>query len=159
MEARELQMFGAAVLMDDGISLPLRTVFRKKPFRITMKIPSTRSFIRASKAYLSIGVTPEEYEAYGFEEKVRFVAEHGKAVSRIVAAGILRGPVIGRLMNRPLAWLLRETMDPVALMEAWRLLLNETTVTSFGITITLAAAMNKMRPLVSRNEGESETRS
>lgn len=159
MEARELQMFGAAVLMDDGISLPLRTVFRKKPFRITMRIPSTRSFIRASKAYLSIGVTPEEYEAYGFEEKVRFVAEHGRAVSRIVAAAVIRSPVMGRILNRPLAWLLRETMDPVALMEAFRLLLNETTVTSFGITITLAAAMNKMRPLVSRNEGESETRS
>lgn len=159
MEANEIQMLGAVALLDDGISLPLHTVLRRKPFRLTMKIPVTRSFIRASKAYLSIGVTPEEYEGYDFTGKMRFVAEHGKAVSRIVAAGILRGPVMGRLLSRPLAWLLRETMHPVALMEAWKLLLNETAVTSFGIIITLAAAMNKMQPLVSRNEGESETRS
>lgn len=159
MEANEIQMLGAVALMDSGISLPLYTVLRRKPFRLTMKIPTTRSFIRASRAYLSIGVTPEEYEGYGFTEKVRFIAEHGKAVSRIVAAGILRGPVTGRLLNRPLAWLLRETMHPVALMEAWKLLLSETAVTSFGIIITLAAVMNKMQPLVSRNERESETRS
>lgn len=159
MEANEIQMLGAVALLDDGISLPLYTVLRRKPFRLTMKIPVTRSFIRASKAYLSIGVTPEEYEGYDFTGKMRFVAEHGKAVSRIVAAGILRGPVMGRLLSRPLAWLLRETMHPVALMEAWKLLLNETAVTSFGIIITLAAAMNKMQPLVSRNESGSGTRS
>jgi hypothetical protein len=159
MEANEIQMLGAVALLDDGISLPLHTVLRRKPFRLTMKIPVTRSFIRASKAYLSIGVTPEEYEGYDFTGKMRFVAEHGKAVSRIVAAGILRGPVMGRLLSRPLAWLLRETMHPVALMEAWKLLLNETAVTSFGIIITLAAAMNKMQPLVSRNESGSGTRS
>ena len=159
MEANEIQMLGAVALLDDGISLPLHTVLRRKPFRLTMKIPVTRSFIRASKAYLSIGVTPEEYEGYDFTGKMRFVAEHGKAVSRIVAAGILRGPVMGRLLSRPLAWLLRDTMHPVALMEAWKLLLNETAVTSFGIIITLAAAMNKMQPLVSRNESGSGTRS
>ena len=159
MEANEIQMLGAVALLDDGISLPLHTVLRRKPFRLTMKIPVTRSFIRASKAYLSIGVTPEEYEGYDFTGKMRFVAEHGKAVSRIVAAGILRGPVMGRLLSRPLAWLLREMMHPVALMEAWKLLLNETAVTSFGIIITLAAAMNKMQPLVSRNESGSGTRS
>lgn len=159
MEANEIQMLGAVALLDDGISLPLHTVLRRKPFRLTMKIPVTRSFIRASKAYLSIGVTPEEYEGYDFTGKMRFVAEHGKAVSRIVAAGILRGPVMGRLLSRPLAWLLRETMHPVALMEAWKLLLNETAVTSFGIIITLAAAMNKMQPLVSRNESGSGKRS
>ena len=159
MEANEIQMLGAVALLDDGISLPLHTVLRRKPFRLTMKIPVTRSFIRASKAYLSIGVTPEEYEGYDFTGKMRFVAEHGKAVSRIVAAGILRGPVMGRLLSRPLAWLLRETMHPVALMVAWKLLLNETAVTSFGTIITLAAAMNKMQPLVSRNESGSGTRS
>lgn len=159
MEANEIELLGALALLDDGISLPLHTVFRRKPFRLTMKIPVTRSFIRASKAYLSIGVTPEVYEGYDFTGKMRFIAEHGKVVSRIVAAGILRGPVTGRLLNRPLAWLLRETMHPVALMEAWKLLLNETAITSFGIIITLAAVMNKMQPLVSRNEGENETRS
>lgn len=159
MEANEIQILGAVALLDDGISLPLHTVLRRKPFRLTMKIPTTRSFIRASRAYLSIGITPEEYEGYDFTGKVRFIAEHGKAVSRIVAAAVLRGPATGRLLERPLAWLLRETMDPVALMEAFRLLLNETSVTSFGTTITLAAAMNKMQPLVSRNESGSGTRS
>ena len=83
MEANEIQMLGAVALMDGGISLPLHTVLRRKPFRLTMKIPTTRSFIRASQAYLSIGVTPEEYETYDFTGKMRFIAEHGRASSAV----------------------------------------------------------------------------
>ena len=41
MEANEIQMLGAVALMDGGISLPLHTVLRRKPFRLTMKIPTT----------------------------------------------------------------------------------------------------------------------
>ena len=59
---------------------------------------------------------------------------------------------MGRLLNRPVAWLLRELMHPVALAEAWRNILNNISTTSFGTIITSAAMINKMQPLVSRNE-------
>ena len=76
-----------------------------------------------------------------------------------MAAGVVRGPLLGRVLNRPVAWLLGQTMHPAALAEAWRLMLTAMSTTSFGSIITSAAALNKMQPLVSRNESESDARS
>lgn len=152
MENRVIELMAANALVDGGISLPLKTVLREKPFRITMKIPTTRSMIRISELYLKTGVTVDEYQKFDEEQHARFIFLHGKTLSRIVAAGIVRGPVMGRLLNRPVAWLLRELMHPVALAEAWRNILNNISTTSFGTIITSAAMINKMQPLVSRNE-------
>lgn len=152
MENRVIELMAANALVDGGISLPLKTVLREKPFRITMKIPTTRSMIRISGLYLKTGVTVDEYLKFDEEQHARFIYLHGKTLSRIVAAGIVRGPVMGRLLNRPVAWLLRELMHPVALAEAWRNILNNISTTSFGTIITSAAMINKMQPLVSRNE-------
>ena len=78
------------------------------------------NLIRISKRYLRIGVTPEEYDAYDLDQRIRFVFLHGKDISRIVAYGIVRGPVLGRVLNRPVAWMLRELMTPDELAAAWR---------------------------------------
>ena len=55
MENRVIELMAANALVDGGISLPLKTVLREKPFRITMKIPTTRSMIRISELYLKTG--------------------------------------------------------------------------------------------------------
>ena len=120
MKAQDIELLAGISLSDGGISLPLHTVLRKRPFRITMKTPTTRSLIRISKRYLRIGVTPEEYDAYDLDQRIRFVFLHGKDISRIVAYGIVRGPILGRLLNRPVAWILRELMTPDELAAAWR---------------------------------------
>lgn len=52
MMNRNIEMLAGITLENEGISLPLHTVLRQKPFRVTMKIPSTRSLIRASRRYL-----------------------------------------------------------------------------------------------------------
>ena len=147
MKAQDIELLAGISLSDGGISLPLHTVLRKRPFRITMKTPTTRSLIRISKRYLRIGVTPEEYDAYDLD------------ISRIVAYGIVRGPVLGRVLNRMVAWMLRELMTPDELAAAWRQVLNSTSTTSFGIIIASAAALNKMQPLASRNESANDKRS
>lgn len=159
MMNRNIEMLAGITLENEGISLPLHTVLRRKPFRVTMKIPSTRSLIRASRRYLKIGVTPDEYDAYSHDQVLRFIAHHGVDVSRIVAYGIVRGPILGRLLNRPVAWILRELMTPGALAAAWRQVLNITSTTSFGIIIASAAALNKMQPLASQNGSENDRRS
>ena len=159
MNAQDIELLAGISLSGGGISLPLHTVLRKRPFRITMKTPTTRSLIRISKRYLRIGVTPEEYDAYDQDQRIRFVFLHGKDISRIVAYGIVRGPVLGRLLNRPVAWMLRELMTPDELAAAWRQVLNSTSTTSFGIIIASAAALNKMQPLASRNESANDKRS
>ena len=140
MKAQDIELLAGISLSDGGISLPLHTVLRKRPFRITMKTPTTRSLIRISKRYLRIGVTPEEYDAYDLDQRIRFVFLHGKDISRIVAYGIVRGPVLGRVLNRMVAWMLRELMTPDELAAAWRQVLNSTSTTSFGIIIASAAA-------------------
>ena len=159
MKAQDIELLAGISLSDGGISLPLHTVLRKRPFRITMKTPTTRSLIRISKRYLRIGVTPEEYDAYDLDQRIRFVFLHGKDISRIVAYGIVRGPVLGRVLNRMVAWILRELMTPDELASAWRQVLNSTSTTSFGIIIASAAALNKMQPLASRNESANDKRS
>ena len=159
MKVNETELLAAVALTDGGISLPLHTVLRKRPFRVTMRTPTTRSLLRISKTYLRIGVTPEEYDGYSLDQRLRFVYLHGKEVSRIVAYGVVRGPVMGRLLNRPVAWLLRELMTPDELSAAWRQILNSTSTASFGNIIASAAALNKMQPLASRNESENEQRS
>ena len=166
MKAQDIELLAGISLSDGGISLPLHTVLRKRPFRITMKTPTTRSLIRISKRYLRIGVTPEEYDAYDLDQRIRFVFLHGKDISRIVAYGIVRGPVLGRVLNRPVAWMLRELMTPDELAAAWRQVLNSTSqvlnstsTTSFGIIIASAAALNKMQPLASRTGSANDKRS
>lgn len=159
MKAQDIELLAGISLSDGGISLPLHTVLRKRPFRITMKTPTTRSLIRISKRYLRIGVTPEEYDAYDQDQRIRFVFLHGKDISRIVAYGIVRGSVLGRVLNRMVAWMLRELMTPDELAAAWRQVLNSTSTTSFGIIIASAAALNKMQPLASRNESANDKRS
>ena len=159
MKAQDIELLAGISLSDGGISLPLHTVLRKRPFRITMKTPTTRSLIRISKRYLRIGVTPEEYDAYDQDQRIRFVFLHGKDISRIVAYGIVRGPVLGRVLNRMVAWMLRELMTPDELAAAWRQVLNSTPTTSFGIIIASAAALHNMQPLPSRDVRANDKRS
>lgn len=159
MKANELELLAATALTDGGISLPLRTVVRGRPLRVTMRIPTTGSIVRISRIYLRMGVTPEEYDGYTLDGRLRFAALHGRDICRIVAAGVVRGPVVGKLLNRPVAWLLGELMHPLALAEAWRQILTAMSTTSFGNIIASAAVLNRMQPLASRNDGESDTRS
>lgn len=159
MEARDIELLAGIALCDGGISLPLHTVLRRRPFRVTMRMPTTRSWIRVSMMYSRIGVTPEEYDGYDADRRIRFVLLHGRDISRMVAYGIVRGPLLGRLLNRPAARLLRELMTPDQLSAAWRALLNATSTASFGNIIASAAALDKMQPLTSRNGSESGRRS
>lgn len=158
MEANETELLAGLILDDGGISLPLRTA-GGRTVRVTMKAPTLRSLIRISRLYLQTGVTPEAYNGMTLDETAAFVAEHGKTISRIVAYGIVRGPVSGRILNRPVAWLLRSYMTPAALAAAWRQIMSCIVTTSFGTIIASAEAMNKLKPLASRNEGENEPRS
>ena len=80
MKAQDIELLAGISLSDGGISLPLHTVLRKRPFRITMKTPTTRSLIRISKRYLRIGVTPEEYDAYDRYAEYLAVFHNGKIV-------------------------------------------------------------------------------
>ena len=156
MEAREIELMAGTFLSDGGISLPLHTCIRKRPFRVTMKTPTLRSLLRISGMYLKMGVTPQEYDGYDLDGRMRFVylpllAEMPEYRERAKAF-----PSDDAAQRR----LLRSLMTPDELSAAWRQVLNCISTTSFGIIIASAAAMNKMQPMMtSRPEGEDGQRS
>ena len=150
MTSRDIELLAAAAIRDFGISLPLRTVLRKKPFRLTMKIPVTMGLIRVSELYLKMGVRAKDYADYTPEQRADFIARHGRAVSRIIAYGIVRGPVVGTLLNRPVAWLLRGCMDPLMLGEAWRIVLDTINTAPFGSITASLEAVNRLSPIAGR---------
>ena len=159
MNSHELEQLAGLILEDNGISLPLQTVLRKKPFRITMFTPTLQSQIRMGRIYNRIGVSPQELDSYNLEQRIRFVYLHGKDVSRMVAYGIIRGYFLGKMLNRPMAWLLRSYMTDDQLCAAWRRIMDSMSTRSFDYIIASAAAMDRMQPMTSRKESENDRRS
>ena len=87
---RKIQREGAEALLDAGVSLPLKDLripFRKQPLRLrlTMKRPTLSRQIKIAHAYLSMDTTAAELEAMDHKEQMRFLARHGKTLSRIIA--------------------------------------------------------------------------
>lgn len=120
---KQIQREGADALLDIGVSVPLkafRIPFRKKPveLRVTMKRPYLSGQIRFARTYLSMGVTSEQMWNFGKEEEMRFIAEHGKKVSLMVACTICRGWWSRHLLLWPTAWFVRNFMEQSYLMGA-----------------------------------------
>lgn len=143
------ERLAAKVLADDGISLPLRLLGGKN-IRWVMRVPTLESRARMSKMYLKMGVTYEDLKTYTFEQKLEFMVKHTKTVSRMVAYSIVRGWLLGWLLNLPVAWMLRACMHPAALEEAWILALGAMNTVPFGNIIRLAEVTNLMTPSLSQ---------
>ena len=147
----QTESLAAKVLADNGISLPLR-LLGGRYIRWMMRVPNLESRVRISKMYLKMGVKYTDLEKYTFEQKLDFMQKHTKTVSRMVAYGIVRGWILGRLLNRPVAWMLRNCMHPAALEEAWMLVVGTMNAVPFGDIIRLAEVMNLMSPSLSRRK-------
>lgn len=128
----ELESLAERVMSDAGISLPLRLPGGRH-IRWVMRIPTLESRCRMARMYLKLGVTHEELRAYTFEQKLEFMVKHTRTVSRMVAYAIVRGRVSGRLLNRPVAWMLRSCMHPSALEDAWMIALSTMSTILSGV--------------------------
>jgi len=146
-----IELLAAKVLADNGISLPLRLPGGRH-IRWVMRVPNMESRVRISKMYLKMGVKYTDLEKYTFEQKLDFMRKHTKTVSRMVAYGIVRGWLLGRFLNRPVAWMLRNCMHPAALEEAWMLAIGTMNTVPFGNIIRLAQVMNLMSPNLSHGK-------
>jgi hypothetical protein len=110
----------ADALLDAGISVPLKT-FRipllKKPvqLRVTVKRPTMGSKMRIDRLYLGMGIIAAEYRLYTMEERMRFRAEHGDVMMRILALGICRGLLSGYLFSGATAWFLKWFVEDIYL--------------------------------------------
>ena len=101
---RLIQQEAAEALLNVGVSLPLkafRIPFRKKPIvlRVTMHRPTMAGQIEIARTYLSIGVTSSEMESFTKEEQMRFLADHGDKICRMIALTLGWSSLV-----KPLTW-------------------------------------------------------
>ena len=110
MEAKTIRLIqqeAAEALLNVGVSLPLkafRIPFRKKPIvlRVTMHRPTMAGQIEIARTYLSMGVTSSQMENFSKEEQMRFLADHGDKVCRLIAL------TLGRtIFVKPLTWFVK----------------------------------------------------
>lgn len=109
---RQIEKEGAEALLDTGLSVPLKELhlpFFKKSIqlRVTMRRPTLAGQIRIAREWLAMGVTSEEMWHFSKEEEMRFVADHGKKISRMIAYTLCRGWISRNLLVGLTAWAVR----------------------------------------------------
>lgn len=114
-DIKQIQREGADALLDIGVSVPLKSFripLRKNPveLRVTMRRPYLSGQIRFARTFLSMGVTSEQMWNFSKEEEMRFIAEHGKELSLMVACTLCRGWWSRHVLLRPTAWFVRNCM-------------------------------------------------
>ncbi|MCE9354909.1 hypothetical protein K0H19_22715, partial [Phocaeicola vulgatus] len=110
-----IEMECADALLDSGVSVPLKRwklPWLKRPVevRVTMKRPRLWGQILLAREYLKMGVAPG-WQAKDKVEELAFVAEHGKAVSRLLAYTVCRGYVSRHVGIGVTAWVLRNFVE------------------------------------------------
>ncbi len=113
---RAIEKEAAEALLDRGVSVPFKDIrlpFRKKPLkvRITMKRPTLAGQIEIGRQYLEMDTTAEEAMKLSKMEQMRFMARHGKRLSRILAYTVCRGYISRHLLVGLTAWLVRHFVE------------------------------------------------
>lgn len=147
----EIERLAAKFLLEEGISLPLRLPGGKS-IRWTIRISTLGNLLRMIEMYLKMDVRYNDLKDCSYEQKLEFMLKHGKEVSRMVAYGLKCDRCTGRLLNRPLAWVLRNLMHPAALQEAWIMIVRTLSTIPFENIIALVEAVNPLAPRLSHQE-------
>lgn len=153
MKDSHIEKEAAEALLDVGVSIPfkeLRLPWRKEAIRLRFRMgrPRLGGQIRIARLFAGMNVTHAELEAMTEAERLSWLGEHGRTVSRIVALTICRGKWSGLLLTGVVAWLLRWWVDDVWLEAAfrrWTLLLG---TRGFESIIALSAATNPLKPTI-----------
>ena len=153
---RQIEREGAEALLDAGASVPLFAIRipmmkRRLTVRATMRRPNLAGLIRIGRLYTSMGVTSEEMWDFSKEEEMKFLAEHGAEVSRMIAVTLSRGRLSARWLERPLAWLIRQKMEPKMMLGAMMRFVMLTGTDPFMPIIRLAERRNPLKPRLSRD--------
>lgn len=152
---RHIEMEGADALLDAGVSVPLKSLrlpFRKKPveIRATMRRPCLDGQIRIARIYLSMGVTSRQMWEFTKEQEMRFLAEHGLKIARMIALTICRGELKRRILLRPVTWAVWHWMSNEHLLGAMRRFVSLMGTDPFIPIIRSAERTNPMKPRTSQ---------
>lgn len=154
--ARAIQREAADALLNIGISIPLKEIklpLIKRPIklRVTLKRPYMSGQIEFARTYLSMEVTADAMAAYTKEDQMRFIAEHGKKISRMIAYMICIGPV-KRLFVRPMSWFIRNCVEQRYQIAAIHKFVSLMGTDPFIPIIRLAERTNPMKLRLSHQE-------
>ena len=147
---RQIQREGADALLDIGVSVPLkafRLPWRKTPveLRVTMKRPYMSGQILFARTYLSMGVTSEQMWNFTKEEEMRFLVEHIRPVSRIIAYTICRGYLSRHFLIGAAAWFIRNFVEHKYAMASFRTFIRLMGTDSFISIIRSVERANPMK--------------
>ena len=95
MKDSHIEKEAAEALLDVGVSVPfkeLRLPWRKEAIRLRFRMgrPRLGGQIRIARLFAGMNVTHAELEAMTESERLAWLGEHGRTVSRIVALTICR---------------------------------------------------------------------
>ena len=147
---RLIEKEGAEALLDTGLSVPLKELhlpFCKKSIhlRVTMRRPTLAGQIRIAREWLAMGVTSEEMWHFSKEEEMRFLADHGKKISRMIAYTLCRGWISRHLFVGLTAWVVRNWMENKYLVSVIKKFVGLMGTDSFTDIIKSAEAVNPMK--------------
>ena len=147
---RQIQIEAADALLNAGISVPLkefRLPFKKEPvrLRVTMKRPYMSGQIKIARTYMSMGVTSAQMDAFTKEEEMKFIVEHGKAISRIIAYTICQSYVSRHLFVGFVAWFIRNFVEDRYMMVAFCTFIRLMGTKSFTTIIRSVEISNPMK--------------
>lgn len=149
---RLIQQEAAEALLNVGVSLPLkefRIPFRRKPvqLRVTMRRPTMAGQIAIARTYLEMGVTSEEMERFTKEEQMRFLADHGDKICRMIALTLGNTALV-----KPLTWFVRHFVGYEYQMAAVRKFVSLLGTDPFTAIIRSAEKTNPMRLRLSQRK-------
>ncbi len=155
MDGTFIQYEAAEALLDAGVSVPLKDLwvpFRKKPMvvRLTMHRPRLSTQIRIARIYLQMGVTEKQIRSFTKEQEMKFLLDHGKDVSLMIAMAVLCTSCRCMLFGRPLSWIIRHWMDGRYLMPALTQYVMLLGSRGFTTIISSIEATNPLRPRLSQ---------
>ena len=131
------------------INLPapwLLRIFGRKTVPIRVKLPTAGSLIRMSSLFTRMDIDLQHLHDGNFGSVLEQIAKHGVTTSRIIAYGLLRGTWSARLLNRPLAWYIRQHMPMQGLAELAKIIVLMSTSEAFVSIIASVASLNLMKP-------------
>ena len=117
--------------------------------RVTMKRPRLRGQILLAREYLKTGAKPD-WQPKDKTEELAFVAEHGKAVSRLLAYTVCRGYVSRHVGIGVTAWVLRNFVEWRYLTAMFRTFERLMGTKDFMRIISSTARANPMTPRLSQ---------
>jgi hypothetical protein len=110
--------------------------------------PVYAQLLRIARAYVRLDIDLAELEQGDVPVLFSAIAEKGTVASRIIALGLIRGPVASFLFARPLAWYIRGHIDALAMAELTKLIVLLSGGENFAPIIRSIAHMRVTTPVI-----------